>query len=82
MPPKINHDRCNLCGGCMFQCGKFVFSLDHINQKMYPKQAKECIDCFVCYLICPQLAINITMTKKHAADLHKSDPSINAEEGN
>lgn len=63
MPPKINHSKCDLCGKCIFQCGKYVFEADLDKEKILYRNAKRCIDCFICMLICPNEAISIVRSK-------------------
>lgn len=63
MPPKINYAKCGTCGKCVFQCGKFVFEVDCEKERVYPRNAKECIDCFICMLVCPNEAVSIIRTK-------------------
>ena len=59
MPPKIDNNKCDLCGKCVFQCGKYVFAFDGEKEKVHSKHARECIDCFVCMLVCPHHAVSM-----------------------
>jgi len=62
MPHRIDHGKCNVCGKCMFMCPCFVFDLRVDQERVYPGRAKDCIDCFICSLVCPKDAINIKMS--------------------
>lgn len=59
MPPKIDYGKCDGCGICIFVCGKTVFSLRPSDQKVLPKKAKECVNCFMCQDSCRIGAISI-----------------------
>ena len=59
MPPKIDYKKCGLCGKCIFQCGEYVFAFDGEKERIYPKRAGDCIDCFICMLVCPSNAVSI-----------------------
>ena len=59
MPPKIDKDKCNGCGICLFQCGVQCFTFDTRQYKTYAKQARKCIECLICQHTCPQGAITI-----------------------
>ena len=61
MPPRVEHAKCVACGQCLFQCGKNVLAMLHEREEVYPVQAKDCIDCFVCFLVCPHKAIAINL---------------------
>ena len=54
-PPEIDHDKCNLCGTCAFEC-----PVD--NFKVRDKKINvldQCIVCYHCWHVCPQNAISI-----------------------
>lgn len=50
MLPVINHQKCNQCGICVFQCGKNVFDIKLMDVKafkikVYPAKPKDCVYC-------------------------------------
>lgn len=64
MPPRIDHDKCDLCGRCVFQCGRYVFAFHSDKERVTMKNAKQCIDCYVCMLVCPRQAVSIVRTAR------------------
>ncbi len=61
MPPRIDHEKCNGCGKCIFMCGWEVFEFRADQDRVYPVRAKDCVDCFTCSDVCPKDAIIIRM---------------------
>jgi NAD-dependent dihydropyrimidine dehydrogenase PreA subunit len=63
MPPKIDMDRCNGCGVCLFQCGAQCFAFHPVPYKAFLAHGKRCVDCLICQHTCPQDAITVRFRK-------------------
>lgn len=59
MPPKIDREKCESCGSCVFACGKYVFSFRLGHHGVMAIKAKDCVNCFICQETCPVGAITI-----------------------
>lgn len=57
MPPKIDKEKCDGCGICIFQCGADCFGFDAFRYKAVLERGKLCTDCFLCQEKCPTQAI-------------------------
>ena len=65
MPPKINRAKCRLCGACVFQCGKHVFTMtDSWDSVRVNVSVVNCVDCFICEYYCPSAAIKVRVARK------------------
>jgi len=62
MPPKIDPEKCNGCGRCIFDCGAYVLELSPETDQAR-LIGKGCVDCFLCELACPTEAIQIMVGK-------------------
>jgi NAD-dependent dihydropyrimidine dehydrogenase PreA subunit len=63
LPPRIDPARCDKCGICVFECPFSLFKYHPRVEKIVFTQAKECVDCFICEVRCPQNAIEITIKR-------------------
>ena len=54
--PKIDKNKCNLCGTCVEVCPMEVFSKDDKEIKIVDG---KCIGCHACELQCPKEAIKV-----------------------
>ncbi len=64
MAPRVDHEKCIVCGKCVFLCGCYVLEMSARDDHVVPVRAKECIDCFMCALSCPKGAIKVTRSKR------------------
>ena len=64
MAPRIDHEKCIICGRCIFLCGCYVFELRPKDDRVVPAKAKKCIDCFMCALSCPKGAIKVSRARR------------------
>jgi NAD-dependent dihydropyrimidine dehydrogenase PreA subunit len=64
MPPIINHEKCDGCGGCIFQCGAMALKFNYKSYKVYLHLPKTCVDCFICENYCPRQAITIKLPQR------------------
>ncbi|MEE8449986.1 MAG: ferredoxin family protein [Thermodesulfobacteriota bacterium] len=56
---RLYKDRCNGCGVCIFECGRYVYDFDADKYIVNPRRNKDCINCFACQYACPTGAIEI-----------------------
>ncbi|MBI4318237.1 MAG: ferredoxin family protein [Chloroflexi bacterium] len=68
MPPRIDQEKCDGCGICIFQCGAWVFGFKPDRYKAYAKSPRDCVDCFICETKCPQGAISIKLRPRRRDD--------------
>lgn len=64
MPPKIDKEKCDGCGICIFQCGAFCFAFNPDEYKVYLASGKDCVDCFICEEKCPPKAITMVIGRR------------------
>jgi NAD-dependent dihydropyrimidine dehydrogenase PreA subunit len=57
----IDHERCDECGICIFECGSRVFQWDWKEKTVVPSGQSECTECFICEIKCPHGAIELTL---------------------
>jgi NAD-dependent dihydropyrimidine dehydrogenase PreA subunit len=69
MPPKVDKDRCNGCGVCLFSCGARCFEFLPSQYKAYLRYGRRCVDCLICEHTCPQAAITVRFRKTKQGDL-------------
>ena len=55
---KINEELCDGCGTCVEQCPNKVFLV--VEKKSRAQNLKDCMACYLCETICPELAIKVT----------------------
>jgi len=57
-PPTVDHEKCNLCGNCVYEC-----PLDNITVKNKAIQVSHnCIVCWRCWHVCPNNALSMKLT--------------------
>ncbi len=57
-PPKVNHEKCDLCGNCVYEC-----PLNNITVKKKTIQVgHECTVCWRCWHVCPNEALSMKLT--------------------
>ena len=59
MPIKIDPDKCDGCGICVYDCGADVIGFTQEKDKVFPYRNKDCVNCFLCKLVCPEDAIEV-----------------------
>ncbi len=52
-PDKVDHAACDLCGLCIEVCGRDIYTLEGDTLRYAPED--KCIDCGLCYSICPEI---------------------------
>ncbi len=57
---KINYDKCDGCGLCIFECGMNLFAFDAKQDRVVLHNTKECVECFICEYRCPEGAIALS----------------------
>lgn len=61
MPIKVDPNKCDGCGICIFDCGADVFRFTNAKDKVYPFGNRYCVNCFLCELVCPEGAIQVVL---------------------
>lgn len=61
MPIKVDPNKCDGCGICVFDCGADVFRFTNAKDKVYPFGNRYCVNCFLCELVCPEGAIQVVL---------------------
>ena len=59
MPIKIDPNKCDGCGICVYDCGANVIHFNNKKDKVFPLGNKFCVNCFLCELVCPEKAIEV-----------------------
>ncbi len=74
MPTRILHERCSLCGTCIYQCGSDVYEIAYNGDslKVLTSGSKNCVDCCICMERCPENAIELFF-RGEKYSLEKSD---------
>jgi 2-oxoglutarate ferredoxin oxidoreductase subunit delta len=49
---------CKKCGNCASVCPKNVYSFNELEGPK-PERTKDCIDCNMCVIMCPDFAITV-----------------------
>ena len=62
MPIKIDPNKCDGCGICIYDCGANVILFTAKKDKVFPFGNKQCVNCFLCELVCPEKAIEVVFT--------------------
>lgn len=75
MVAKINAAKCNGCGICLYQCGKYVLEFNIDRYKAKVARPKDCINCFFCVGVCPENAINLVIAEVQRALRHQESVS-------
>ena len=57
-PPECDHEKCKLCGTCVYECPVDNFSI--VNKKV--EVNSRCIVCYHCWHVCPQNAISVNFS--------------------
>lgn len=60
--PIIREDYCKNCGICKNFCNQGVFEIDNKN-KIFVNSPEKCINCKLCEMRCPDLAIYLEEVK-------------------
>lgn len=73
MPIKIDQDKCDGCGICIYDCGANVIGFGADNDTVSPFWNKRCVNCFLCELVCPEKAIQVVLPRprRHKAGATK-----------
>lgn len=61
MPPKVHKNLCKGCGMCIEECGVHCFTFNADTYQAVLSNGRECVDCFICELVCPEHAITMTV---------------------
>ncbi|MDP2645151.1 MAG: ferredoxin family protein [Desulfobacterales bacterium] len=56
---KIDYERCDNCGICLFECGFDLFSYDIKKDRVIFRNPGQCVECFICEARCPEQAISL-----------------------
>ena len=69
MTVHIDDSLCKSCGLCIYFCPKKVFEItDRVNKKGFnisgAVREKDCTQCKICEMTCPDLAIYVEKTKE------------------
>jgi NAD-dependent dihydropyrimidine dehydrogenase PreA subunit len=62
VPIKVDPNKCDGCGICVYDCGADVLRFNERRDKVYPHGNKFCVNCFLCELVCPEGAIQVVLT--------------------
>jgi NAD-dependent dihydropyrimidine dehydrogenase PreA subunit len=62
LPIKIDPNKCDGCGICVYDCGANVIHFTAKKDKVFPFGNKQCVNCFLCELVCPEKAIEVVFT--------------------
>ena len=70
MPIRIDPEKCDGCGICVYDCGANVIRFTAKKEKVFPFGNKQCVNCFLCELVCPEKAIEVVLTtpKRHKTE--------------
>lgn len=79
---QIDFERCKGCGLCVDVCPKNVLELStEVNAKgyfpAYQARPEDCVFCTTCCIMCPDVAISITLT----SDEKKTGENTEANDG-
>lgn len=64
MPSRVEAARCDGCGICVFLCGAWVYEADPATGKAVTTHPEDCVECFICELVCPQRAITVHHSRR------------------
>jgi NAD-dependent dihydropyrimidine dehydrogenase PreA subunit len=59
LPIRIDPEKCDGCGICVYDCGANVIRFTAKKEKVFPFGNKQCVNCFLCELVCPEKAIEV-----------------------
>lgn len=59
MPIKIDPTKCDGCGICVYDCGADVIAFTNATDKVVAARNRDCVNCFLCNLVCPEDAIEV-----------------------
>jgi len=62
LPIRIDPEKCDGCGICVYDCGANVIRFTAKKEKVFPFGNKQCVNCFLCELVCPEKAIEVVFT--------------------
>jgi NAD-dependent dihydropyrimidine dehydrogenase PreA subunit len=66
--PKIDYRFCNGCGICYEHCPMDIFGWDEEKQMPTVDYPGECSCCCFCEVMCPEVAIDVTIPVHHLLD--------------